>query len=111
LQVVASPQPGRIKRSTSLAEGRREGDEALSGREGEEGKHEHVRVSLEGVAQLGQLLCRMMLFPIFRSNNEYMHVCADRPDGVTSHTVVAHLSYFAGVRVLPRVEYCIYRMA
>ena len=44
--------------------------------EGEQGKQENVRVSLEGVAQLGQLLCRMMLFPIFRSNNEYLHVCA-----------------------------------
>lgn len=44
----------------------------------DDGKHEHIRVSLEGVAQLGQLLCRMMLFPIFRSNNEYLHVCADK---------------------------------
>ncbi|KNC84122.1 hypothetical protein SARC_03643 [Sphaeroforma arctica JP610] len=72
-QVAASPRPAhRMRRTSSMPlepDVEQEEDEVSMVTP----KKDAVRVSLEGVAQLGQLLCRMMLFPIFRSNNEYLH--------------------------------------
>eukprot|EP01134_Creolimax_fragrantissima_P005934 CFRG5934T1 len=71
-QVASSPKPlQRMRRTSSMPLEPDAPDE--EGSFDLAGKRESVRVSLEGVAQLGQLLCRMMLFPIFRSNNEYLH--------------------------------------